>query len=79
LLETIRDLLARGVKQNIFRSDIDPIDLYISITALTAHYVSNRYTFEAIFGRKMMTANRIKIRLAHAAEMILSYIEKVKL
>jgi TetR/AcrR family transcriptional regulator len=79
LLETIRDLLARGVKQNIFKSDIDPIDLYISITALTAHYVSNRYTFEAIFGRKMMTANRIKIRLAHAAEMILSYIEKVKL
>ncbi len=76
LLETICILLARGAEKKLFKSDIDPIDLYISITSLTAHYVSNRYTFEAIFDRKMMTRQRVDRRLEHAAEMILSYIKK---
>jgi TetR/AcrR family transcriptional regulator len=73
LLDTIRDLLARGVKTGQFRKGIDPIDLYVSITALTAHYITNRYTFEAIFGQRLMTPRRIQQRLDHAAVMILRY------
>jgi TetR/AcrR family transcriptional regulator len=75
LLETIRDLLDRGVRSGQFRPGIDPVDLYISITSLTAHYISNRYTFEAIFGKQLMTPRRIKQRFDHAAEMILRYVE----
>jgi TetR/AcrR family transcriptional regulator len=75
LLETIRDLLARGTEEGLFRSDVDAVDLYISITSLTAHYVSNRYTFEAIFGQRLMTAQRVKQRLDHAAEMVLRYVQ----
>jgi len=75
LLQTIRFLLDRGAEKKLFKSDIDPIDLYISITSLTAHYFSNRYTFEAIFDRKMMTRQRVAKRLEHAADMILSYIK----
>ena len=75
LLETIRDLLDRGVASGQFRPNIDPVDLYISITALTAHYIGNRYTFEAIFGKQLMTPKRIRQRFDHAAEMILRYVE----
>jgi TetR/AcrR family transcriptional regulator len=75
LLDTIRDLLDRGVKTGQFRKNIDPIDLYVSITALTAHYITNRYTFEAIFGQRLMTPRRIQQRLDHAAEMILRYVQ----
>lgn len=75
LLDTIRDLLDRGAKSGQFRKDIDPIDLYVSITALTAHYITNRYTFEAIFGKRLMTPKRIQQRLDHAAEMILRYVQ----
>ena len=74
LLDTIRDLLDRGVASGQFRPNIDPVDLYIAITALTAHYISNRYTFEAIFGKQLMTPKRIKQRFDHAAEMILRYV-----
>jgi TetR/AcrR family transcriptional regulator len=77
LLDTIRDLLDRGVASGQFRPNIDPVDLYISITALTAHYISNRYTFEAIFGKQLMTPKRIKQRFDHAAEMILRYVQVV--
>ncbi|MEO8849985.1 MAG: TetR/AcrR family transcriptional regulator [Casimicrobiaceae bacterium] len=75
LLDTIRDLLDRGVKSGQFRKGIDPIDLYVSISALSAHYISNRHTFEAIFGKRLMTPKRIRQRLDHAAEMILRYVE----
>lgn len=75
LLDTIRSLLERGQNEGLFRENIDAVDLYISITSLTAHYVSNRYTFEAIFGHRLMTAQRIKQRLEHAADMVLRYLK----
>ncbi len=75
LLETIRDLLARGTAEGLFREGIDAVDLYISITSLTAHYVGNRYTFEAIFDERLMTAKRVKQRLDHAAEMVLRFLQ----
>jgi len=75
LLDTIRGLLERGIQEGVFREGVDAVDLYISITSLTAHYVSNRYTFEAIFGQRLMTAQRIKQRLDHAADMVLRYLQ----
>jgi len=76
LLDTIEQLLARGREAGIFREDIDPIDLYISITSLTAHYVNNQHTFEAIFRQKLMTPQRVRQRLEHAADMVIRYLEK---
>lgn len=74
LLETINELLARGVEKGVFRKGVDPIDLYISISALSAHYVANRYTFEAIFDADLMAPKRVRQRLRHAADMILRYV-----
>jgi TetR/AcrR family transcriptional regulator len=74
LLETINDLLLRGTKAGLFRKGVDPIDLYISISALSAHYISNAHTFEAIFGQRLMSSQRLRQRLEHAAEMVLSYL-----
>ena len=74
LLETINELLARGTRAGVFRKDVDPIDLYISISALTAHYISNRHTFEALFKQRLMTPQRVKQRLQHAADMVLRYL-----
>lgn len=74
LLATITDLIERGVAEKVFRTDVDPVDLYISITSLTAHYVNNQHTFEAIFNQKLMTPQRVKQRLDHAAEMIIRFL-----
>jgi TetR/AcrR family transcriptional regulator len=78
LLGTITDLLERGTAEGGFRSGIDPVDLYISITSLTAHYVNNQHTFEAIFNEKLMTPQRVKQRLDHAAEMIIRFLRAAK-
>jgi len=74
LLETINELLRRGAAQGVFRRGVDPLDLYVSITALTAHYVTNRHTFEAIFGKDLMSPHRVRQRLRHAADMVLAYL-----
>ncbi len=74
LLETINELLERGTRLGVFRKNVDPIDLYISISALTAHYISNHHTFEALFGQRLMAPQRIKQRLEHAAEMVERYL-----
>jgi TetR/AcrR family transcriptional regulator len=73
LLDTLRGLLARGQADGVFRRDLDPVDLYISITSLTAHYMNNRFTFEAIFQTDLMSPKRVKQRLEHAADMVLRY------
>lgn len=74
LLETIDDLLQRGTRSGLFRKGINPIDLYISISALTAHYISNSHTFEAVFGQRLLSPQRLKQRLDHAADMVLRYV-----
>lgn len=74
LLATIKELLQRGIDEKVFRDEIDPIDLYISITSLTAHYISNHHTFDAIFEQQLMLPQRVKRRLDHAAEMVVRYV-----
>ncbi len=74
LFDTINDLLRRGRESGVFRRGVDPIDLYISISSLTAHYITNLHTFEAIFGERLMTPRRIRQRLEHAAGMVLRYV-----
>jgi TetR/AcrR family transcriptional regulator len=74
LLDTIGELLERGAGAGVFRKDVDPIDLYISISALTAHYITNHHTFEALFGQRLMSSKRVKQRLEHAADMVERYL-----
>jgi TetR/AcrR family transcriptional regulator len=74
LMDTLTALLARGHAAGVFRADVDAVDLYISVTSLSAHYVAHQHTFEAIFGKRLMTPARLKQRLDHAAEMVLAYL-----
>jgi TetR/AcrR family transcriptional regulator len=73
LVDTIREVLRRGAAQGIFRRDIDPVTLYLSLSSLAYHYVSNQYTLKAAFGIDFTSAARRKAWLAHITDMILSY------
>ena len=74
LIKAITTVLKNGVDQGIFRSDVDPIELYISITSLSAHYVSHQHTFDAILTTRLMTPKRLKNRLEHCADMVVRYL-----
>jgi TetR/AcrR family transcriptional regulator len=76
LLDGIRELLARGEEEGVFRKGIDPIQLYISMSAVSYHYISNQYTFSAIFGFDLMAPRKLKSRRDHVIEMTLRYCVK---
>lgn len=74
LIEALTDLLERGVAQGVFRRNIDAIDLYISISSLSAYYVAHQHTLNAIFHIDAMDPRRLHQRESHIVDMILRYV-----
>lgn len=74
LVTSIENILRRGSASNVFRKDVDPINLYISITALSYFHVSNRYTLSTMFGKDLGDPEWLEGRRAHAQEMIFGWL-----
>ena len=52
-ITVLERLCARGIAEGVFRADVDPVDLHMSISALSFYNVSNRHTFSFIFERDL--------------------------
>ena len=52
-IDTVRRLYERGVRQGVFRTGLDPVELHWQISALCFFNVSNRATFSRIFKRDL--------------------------
>jgi AcrR family transcriptional regulator len=74
VIDALRDLLARGQRGGIFRRDLDPIELHMSISALGFFNVANRATFSTIFKRDMTSAKSLAERREQVVEIILRYV-----
>ena len=72
VIRSLSDILERGRKQGEFRSDIDPVDVHLMISAFCFFRVSNRHTFGAIFDRDLSDP---KLRKRHK-RMITDAIEQ---
>ena len=72
----IGEILDRGRRAGVFRAGVDPVQLYISIAALTYFYLGNKFTLSAIFGRDLLTPRARAERLAHMTELVLGYLFK---
>ncbi|WP_236025076.1 TetR family transcriptional regulator [Arenibaculum pallidiluteum] len=74
VIETIREILARGRQSGVFVRDVDPIDLHMMISAYCFFRMSNRYTFSEIFGVDLSEAEARRRHKTALVEMILSYL-----
>ena len=74
LIETLGTVLEKGRAQGVFRGGIDPMQLYISIAALSYFYLGNNHTLSAIFGRNLMSPKARSERLSHMCDVILGYV-----
>lgn len=75
LVGQIEAILERGHIAGIFRRDVDPVQLYISIAALGFFYVSNTATLSVIFERDLTSMAMVQEREAHAVQMVLDYLK----
>lgn len=54
VISTLQSIIDRGVKQGLFRKDIDAFDIHMAISALTVFPVANQHTIKLIFGRNLL-------------------------
>ena len=75
LIETLgRRCWPRGARDGVFRAGVDPLQLYVSIAALSYFYLGNNHTLSAVFGRDLATPRARRERLAHMTDVILGYL-----
>lgn len=74
LVGMISSLLERGEKQKIFKPDVDPVQLYISIASLGFFYMSNKHTLSTVFGRDLSAPDELAIRGDHIVDVVLGYL-----
>jgi AcrR family transcriptional regulator len=71
-VEMIRTVVRRGVQSGDFQVAVDPVQLYISIAALSFFYLSNGATLSVIFGRDLLKKEAKDERLDHMVGLVLA-------
>lgn len=66
-------VLERGAETGVFRPGLDALDIYMTIAALGAFYLSNRFTLSAIFGRALSDPERVAAWRDHIGDVVLAY------
>jgi AcrR family transcriptional regulator len=74
VIDVLRDLLARGERDGVFRRGLDAVSVHMSISALCFFNVANRATFSTIFKRDMASPRALAARRAEVVETIARYV-----
>jgi AcrR family transcriptional regulator len=74
MLEALRGVLARGAEAGVFRADVEPMQLYITVLSLGHFYVANRHTLSTIFHVALDTEAALAERERHITEVVLGYL-----
>ena len=73
LVASIAQVLDDGVAQGVFRGGIDPQFLYISLSSLAYHYLSNQFTLQLALGIELSSDGVRRDWLAHIADMVICF------
>jgi AcrR family transcriptional regulator len=71
-VETLEEILRRGVEEGLFRTDVDALDLHMLISSYSIFHVANRYTFRTLFGRDLLGASRHEHYRRLAGDMVVA-------
>jgi AcrR family transcriptional regulator len=75
-IEALSRVYERGVAEGVFRAGLDPIDLHMSISALSVFNVANRHTFALIFKRNLDDPRMLIARRDSIIEMVVRFARK---
>jgi AcrR family transcriptional regulator len=74
LVSQMAEVLRAGVEAGVFRSGVDPVQLYITIAGVTYFYLSNIHTLSVVFDRPLTEERAMAERRGHAVEVVLGYL-----
>ncbi len=69
-VEMVGGLLDRGSAAGVFRPEVDPVQLNITVAAIGYHYLTNRCTGSIVYERDLMAPEALAARLAFNIETI---------
>lgn len=70
-INAIKAVYLRGVTAGVFRSGLDPVDLHMSISAMSFYNVSNQFTFGTIFNYDLSKPKELERRRKAIVDMVL--------
>jgi TetR/AcrR family transcriptional regulator len=73
LVETVSLILKKGCDEGVFRPGLDPVAVYLSLSSLCYHLLSNQYTLEIALNRDLRSQKAQKKWLDHVVETISLY------
>lgn len=77
LIARLEAILARGAADGTLRGGIDPLHLYLTISAVSYFYFSNNPTLSTAFGRDLATPDERAARRRHVVDVVTRYIQRV--
>ena len=75
-ISTVKNLLERGVREGVFRSAVDPVQLNITVAAIGYYYITNRHTGSILFERDLMSPEAQAERLEFNIDTILRLVSR---
>ncbi len=74
IIDAIAKVLRRGAEEGVLRRDIDPVELHMTVSALSLFHVTNRYTFGTVFRRDMVSDEAVAQRKKEVVDIISRYV-----
>ena len=74
IVAKLGNVLMRGQKAGLFRSDVDPLRFYVTLSGLGYYIVSNRFTLAATLGRDFSDADERAEMVRMNTEVLLAYL-----
>jgi AcrR family transcriptional regulator len=74
IIDAIARVLRRGAEEGVLRTNIDPVELHMTISALSLFHVTNRYTFGTVFRRDMVSDEAVAQRRKEIVDIISRYV-----
>jgi TetR/AcrR family transcriptional regulator len=74
LLVAMKEVLRRGEAEGVFRRGIDPLQIYVSMVAMSYFHISNGPTLSHLFSTNLSAARWRNERRWHASEILRAYL-----
>lgn len=74
IVAMLGNVLTRGQKDGLFRNDVDPLRLYVTLSGLGYYIVSNRFTLAATLGRDFSAEDERAEMVRMNTEVLLAYL-----
>lgn len=76
VIGAVSKVYQRGLDAGVFRAGIDPVDLHMSISALSFFNVANKHTFSVIFKRELDSPAAVVARRDSIVEMVVRFVRR---